>query len=190
MPKNDTYNLQIFTTANGTVSYEVYASATGAFEGEETKTQITANSTNISAFSGKYFWIQVICEQTTGINFIERISVKIDSSRIQMVVSDVDTSTLSGSNTARNISSVLPRTLSYIYNIQITPKTVTAYNMDVYVTATPQSTHVVPKVISKSASAPTIALVGMDNQPRDATVDLLIQGLPEQYMSGSNLLVR
>jgi hypothetical protein len=46
-----------------------------------------------------------------------------------------------------------------------------------------------PRVISKT-STPQFALVGLDNKPRDAVVDIVIEYLAEGYMNGNNLLVR
>jgi hypothetical protein len=101
---------------------------------------------------------------------------------------NVVTSALPGTISARQLT--LTRNYSAITDIDIKTQAVTAYNLDVYVTDYISCTTVIPRVVSKNKTTPTIALIGLDNVPRDGTVDITITGLPEQYMSGNNLLVK
>jgi hypothetical protein len=48
----------------------------------------------------------------------------------------------------------------------------------------------VPVVVSKAAGAPTFALYGLDNKPRDAIVDVLIEFLPQMFRVGNSLRLR
>ena len=108
---------------------------------------------------------------------------------VNILLSDIDTSTLSGTTAARTL--VLPRTVSSIIDMIVTPKKLTsAYTLDLYVSSTQTSTQLVPQIVSKSATTPQIALFGLDNQARNGVVDVAIWALPEQYMDGNNLTTR
>lgn len=178
-----TFNLEIETDADGTVSYSVFTSSEGTFSGEETQTDIASGDTSVSSFSGRYVIVAVYVTADSSINIIRGISLKANNRTIALKFNDVDTSTLAGTNTARVLSS--DRAISGIVNMQITPKAVDAYDVDMYVSNTPTSTTVIPKIVDKSAL--TFALVGIDNQPRDAVVDIVVEALPLQYMDGNNL---
>lgn len=180
---SQTFNLNIETLAQGTVSYTVFVSDTGAFTGEETETAIAPGDTGISSFTGQYVIVAVSVAAGAQPPVIEDITITATNQSLALQFSDVDTSTLSGSVTARVLSS--DREISGILNMQITPKAVTAYDVDAYVTNTPTSTTVIPKIIDKSLL--TFSLVGIDNQPRDAVVDIVVEALPLQSMSGNNL---
>jgi len=75
-----------------------------------------------------------------------------------------------------------------VRNIQITVKEVSDFTLESYVTDYPTSTTLIPRIVSKTAG--TIALVGLDNVPRDGIIDVVAEILPEQYMDGNNLRVR
>lgn len=185
--RNGPFTLNITTVSTGQVSYKVFTSTTGLFQGEETETDIASGASNVSSFSGQYVLVVVTStyigtELTiSSINVVPKVS-----SPIEVLYKDLDTSTLSGTSSARTIPLSTP--LSQILEVFVTPKTVTAYNLDLYVSSSTQSTHVIPKVISKTTSGPVIALVGLDNQPRDAVVDVLIKGLGTQHMVNNNLV--
>ena len=182
------YCLKIITDAVGTVSYDVYTSNTGAFAGEETVTTIASGDDSVPSFNSRYFAVAVKVAQTAGLNVLNSFEITTTDQTVNMDLNSVDTSTLAGTSSARTL--VLPRSVSQIIDLQVTPQAVTAYNLDVYVTDYPSCTTVIPRVVSKSIATPQIALIGLDNIARDAVVDVHIRALPEQYMSGNNLLVR
>lgn len=182
-----TFNLKIITSAEGRVEYNVYTSDTGAFDGEETITAIATGDSGIAAFTGQYVWIEIFVYATGGTNVLYGVEYEITEQTNKFSLNNVDTSTLSGSSSARTLT--LPKAVSGVTNIQITPKTVTNYTLQTYVTDYPTCNTVLPRVISKT-SPYQIALVGLDNVPRDAVVDILVEYLPEGYMNGNNLLVR
>lgn len=182
-----TFALRIETDAVGLVSYTIYTSTTGAFAGEETITSIAQGATGVAAFTGRFVWIEVTVTKTAGVNVLNSVNFSIVQRVNKFSLNDVDTSTLSGTSSARTL--VLPKTVSSVTNIQITPKTVANYTLLTYVTDYPTSNTVIPRVLSKT-SPYQIALVGLDNVPRNAVVDILVEYLPEGYMSGNNLLVR
>lgn len=184
-----TVNLKITAGANGTVEYDIYSSTTGAFNGEETLTSITANQEDIPAITAQFIVVAVKVTQTRGLNTLEYVEIKANDAKINILLKDVDLSTLSGTSSSRTL--VLPRKVSAIVDIIITPKQLdTPYTLDLYVSSTQTSTQLVPKIISKTRSGPQIGLTGLDNQPRDGTVDVSIWALPEMFMQGNDILTR
>lgn len=184
-----TVNLKITTTANGSVAYDVYSSSTGAFNGEETITSIESGDEDIPAITAQFIIVAVKVTQTRGLNTLEYVEIKANDAKINILLKDVDLSTLSGSTSSRTL--VLPRKVSSIIDMIITPKELASpYTLDLYVSSTQTSTQLVPKIISKTRTGPQIALTGLDNQPRDGTVDVSIWALPEMYMQGTDILTR
>lgn len=183
-----TYNMKIVTQTQGTVTYQVSTSATGAFAGEETSVTINPNDENVTAFSGKYFTVAVQVSRGLGLTTLDSVTVTTTNAQITETLTNLDTSTLGGSITARPV----PRVRKYgaITAITVDTRQVTAYNVDMYVSNYATSTTVIPRVVSKDRTTPTIALLGIDGSNKDGTVDVTIAGLPEQYRSGNNLLTR
>lgn len=184
-PKN--FTLRINTSSNASISYEVYTSNTGAFAGEETKTVISPNQTGITGFNGAKCKVAVIATATGGMPIIDSITYSYTTvGEKQLSFSQINTAALTGSSSSRILN--LNTNVGGITNVNIQPYEVTAYAVDAYVTATPTSTYLIPKVISSTSTSLTFALVGVDNQPRDGIVDIYLQTLPMQYMEGNNLL--
>jgi len=184
---NKSFTLNITTVSSGIVSYQVFTSITGQFQGEETTTTIASGATNVSSFSGQYILVVVTATYNNQSLTIGNITIiPVASTVKELLYKDLDTSTLSGSSSARTVPLTQP--VSQILEVFVTPKTVTSYALDLYVSDTATSNYVVPRVISKTTSGPVIALVGLDNQPRDAVVDILIKALGNQSMVGNNLV--
>ena len=182
-----TFNLKIICNAQGIVSYRIFTSNTGAFGGEETITSIAQGATGVAAFTAQYVWIEVTVTSTGGAPVLYGVEYAITEQTNKFSLNNINTSTLSGTSAARTLA--LPKAVSGVTNIQITPRTVANYTLLTYVTDYPTCNTVIPRVLSKTAPY-QIALIGLDNVPRDAIVDLLVEYLPEGYMSGNNLLVR
>jgi hypothetical protein len=183
------FTLTIETESNAEISYKVYTSMTGDFSGEETETDIPSGATNVASFNGRFFFVTIIATRVFEMPVITGVEITLNETADEIVLSSVSTSTLGGTQTARQIP--LPRPISRIVDVKIMPhETASPYNLDVYVTNTPTSTYLIPKIISKSNTTPTFALVGVDNQPRDGVVDIRLKTLPEQYMLGNNLYIR
>lgn len=182
--------LNFDTESTGTVSYKIYTSPTGAYAGEETEHVINPGDINIPSFYGWTCFIVVIADKAGPPLEISSMSGNIyDSVTNEIIFTALDSSTLDGSITERLLP--LNTSISKIVDMKITPhETASPYNLDVYVTNTPTSTYLIPKIISTSSTAPSFALVGVDNQPRDGVVDILLKVLPEQYMDGNNLKTR
>jgi hypothetical protein len=182
-----TFNLKLICNCDGLASYKIYLSDTGAFSGEETIIEIDQGDTGIAAFTGRYVWIEVTVTSTGGAPILYGIEYAITEEANKFSLNNIDTSTLGGTVSARTLT--LPKPVSGITNIQITPRTVANYTLQTYVTDYPTCNTVLPRVISKT-SPYQIALMGLDNVPRDAIVDIIVEYLPEGYMAGNNLLVR
>lgn len=184
-----TVNLEITCVSTGIVNYKVYTSDTGAFAGEEVLTDIAHTAGSVPAFKARFIQVVVYSNQVLDSTVtITNIDVRAKTPvATELIINDIDSAGCEGTNLARVIP--LPQPVGTIVDIKVTPREVPAYALDVYVTNTPTSTYVIPKVISKSNTAPTFALVGIDNQPRDAVVDIIIKSLPNTYMSGNNLVI-
>jgi hypothetical protein len=143
----------------------------------------------VPAFKSRYIKVIVYSSKVNNITpTISEITISTKNPQIsEYIINDLDSSTCAGTQTARVIP--LTQTLSNIVDIKITPhETASAYNLDVYVTNTPTSTYLIPKIISKDPVSPTFALVGVDNHARDGIVDITIKSIPGGKMQGNNLV--
>lgn len=178
--------IEITAEAAGEVSYEVWVSPSGEFDDDETIVYIEPGDQNIAAFQGQIAYIVAKVTNSTGLAQLFDLQVRATNQSRFISINGIDTSTLAGSVTARTLD--LGRPISGVTNIQITPKSTANYTMAVFSTDFPTSNVVIPVVVDKTV--PSIRLVGLDNVPRDAVVDIVAEALPEQYMSGNNLLLR
>ena len=178
--------IEITTEAAGTVEYDIWVSPSGAFNGDETITNISQDDTDIPAFEGIAAIVVVKVNNSNGLPQLFDMEARATNQSRIISVNGIDTSTLAGTTSARTLD--LGRSIAGITNIQITPKAVSNYTMAVYSTDYPTSNVVVPIVVDKTV--PSIRLVGLDNVPRDGIIDVVAEALPEQYMSGNNLLLR
>ncbi len=179
----DYFNLEITTEFDGTMKFIVHVSDTGEFGGEESETVIQEGDSNISSFYGRFVYVTAIVTGTE----LRRMSVQTSREFDTIKLANINTSTLSGTNTARVLS--LPRTVSGIYDMDIQVKAMTPYAVDLYVSSTATSKVGIPVVVSKSASAPSIAIYGIDNQPRDAVVDVTLTVLNRMVMNSGRLVI-
>lgn len=186
-PNPTSQNLTIICVADAVVSYKIYTSETGAFAGEESLIEVPTGATNVPSIKATYTLVVAYADKILNPPTITFLQAQfVDPVTRTLTLNSLNTSTLGGSQTARVLP--VPAGLGTILDIKITPQEVTAYALDVYVTNTPTSTYLIPKIISKASAAPTIALVGVDNQPRDGLVDVVVTALNPTYMSGNNLI--
>ncbi|CAB4153800.1 hypothetical protein UFOVP641_27 [uncultured Caudovirales phage] len=183
------FNMKIETATNGSVEYDIYTSTTGLFTGEETHVNVPQGATNVPGFSGSYYVVAISVMPLAGqLATIDGINFIVTNRPITQIITNLNTSTAGGTISARPIP--ILRNFSIISQIDIKVQQVTSYNLDVYVTDYINCTTLIPRVVSKDRTSPTIALIGLDNVPRNGTVDISVTGLPEQYMSGNSLLVK
>lgn len=177
------FALNIQADFTGSLHYIVYVSETGAFGGEETQTVIEDGNYSVPGFYGRYIYVTAILNGTE----LKRLTITADTTVREYVIPNVDSSTLSGTNTNRVIA--LPTQVSLIKDIHIQVKAATSYAVNLYVSDTATSEILIPVVKSKSGSSPSFALYGIDNDPRDGLVDITVKALPRQVMFGGNLVV-
>lgn len=187
-PLLDLGAVQYFTLAieaefSGTLSYLIHISDTGSFTGEETEYYIEEGDMNVPGFYGRYIYVTSILSGRE----LRKIQITANATVKEYIIPNVDSSTLSGTNTNRVID--LPTPVSLIKDIHIQVKAATSYPVNLYVSDTATSEILIPVVKSKSGTSPAFALYGIDNDPRDGVVDITIKALPKQIMYGGNIVV-
>lgn len=181
------FTLNITTDSTGLISYDIFVSNTGLFQGEESQTTVSHIATSVASFTGRYILVVVTSTYNNiGLTLGNCLITPVTTGVVELRYNNLDSSTLSGSVNSRTLA--LTQNVSQIIDIVITPHEVTSYALDLYVSSTATSTYVIPKIISKTISGPTFAMVGLDNKPRDAIVDIIVKALPVQYMNGNNLI--
>lgn len=177
------FTMKIETDYDGALFFIIDVSDTEDF-GSDARQYIVENGDYaVPAFSGRYVHVTAVVD---GVEF-RRMTITTNSTKSTRIYANIDTSTLTGSSSARTFE--LPVPVSKIVELQIQARQPTSYAVDLYVSSTATSTVLIPMVISKSTSGPIFALYGIDNQPRDGTVDITMSTLPRQAMIGGNLLV-
>ena len=174
--------LNIITTSSGQVTkYEIYASETGAFTGEETITVIEAGDLNVDTFYGRYVYVKTFFQGTE----MQSQEITVSGRPVTRQLYNINTATLSGTSSARVLS--LDPPIGGILRMDIQVRAATSYAVNLYVSDTANSEVLIPVVKSKSATTPTFALYGIDNDARDGTVDITITHLPRQVFAANNL---
>jgi hypothetical protein len=179
----DYFTLNIETDVDGELFFKIYISDTGLFAGEETEYIITNGNYNVESFYGRYAYVTAFVVGRE----LRKLQITTNTNKITYDINNVTTSTLSGSSSERTIT--LPRAVSKITDIFISPKAPTAYAVNLYVSDTATSQVLIPIVKNKSNTAPTFALYGIDNDARDGVVDIKITALPRMVMYGGRLTV-
>lgn len=177
------FTLNIESEFQGTINYLIHTSETGDLATDVNEYYASDGNYNIPAFYGRFCYVTAIVNGTE----LARMSISVDTSSRTYHLPNINSSTLSGSITARQIP--MPTTVSAITDIQIQPKTATAYAVNLYVSDTPTSTVTIPVIVSKNATTPTFALYGIDNEPRNAVVDITLNVTPRMAMIGGNIQV-
>jgi hypothetical protein len=178
------FTLDIRSQAQGQVlSYTVFVSETGGFNGEEKVYYIPEGSQDVPSFYGRYYSVQIAVEGT------ELFSFEITSSTLTKTfeLTNIDTATLSGTVDQRELTLDFP--VSGILDVIISAKSPAAYNLDLYVSSTQTSRVLLPVVLEKSQASTAFTLLGLDNKPRNGIVDVKITALPRQVMFAGNLQV-
>lgn len=177
------FTLNIQSEFIGELSYLIHVSDTGIFGGEQSEYYIQEGDLNVNSFYGQFVYVTAIVKGDE----LRRMTITSNTNTVSYRIPNVNTSTLSGTATARVIP--LPTSVSSIKDINIEPKAATPYAVNLYVSDTATSVILIPVVVSKSATAPSFALYGIDNDPRDGIVDITVTALPRQVMLGGNLIV-
>ena len=177
-------NFTITGDCVGAKSFQIHASSSGLFTGEETTTVVGLGDTDIPVFYGQYFRVTLLAEfDQASLNVIRGISTTTSNKSFEITFRNLDSSSLSGTISAREL--VMPRTVSNIQRIHITPFAPDTYVLSGYVSSDYFLVGVpaYPGVISKQASGPKIAFVQYDGTYTDAIFDALLVCQPEQYIN-------
>lgn len=179
----DYFTLNIETDADGEVFFKIYVSETGVFAGEEQEYIIRNGDYAVESFYGRYAYVTAFVDGRE----LRKLQITANTDTVTYDIPDVNTSSLSGTSAERTIA--LPRAVSKIKDIFISVKAPTSYAVNLYVSDTSTSQVLIPVIKSKSHTAPTFALFGIDNDARNGTVDIRITALPRMVMLGGRLTV-
>ena len=128
------FNLKTTADVTGNIVYSVYTSNTGAFAGEETISNISPNTGNLSAFYGRYYTVVANVADPSGEIELRSLNTISTNSRFDIQFNDVDTSSLSqGPNNSGSRVLPLPRTISAVTNMQVTAHNPSQQN-SIYIT--------------------------------------------------------
>jgi len=119
------FNLEIIADVSGNISYGVFVSNTGVFDGEEIRTEITPNTSNLAAFYGRFY---AVAANVSGLSQLALRSITVTDSnrRFDIQLNDVDTQNLvAGADPGTKILPV-NRTISAVTNMQVTAHNPTA----------------------------------------------------------------
>jgi len=176
----------------GVVTYYVYVSSTGEFNGEETETVIAPGDENIFGFFGRYAMIGISVEYdpAQGQPAINAFEFTSSGKFLQLLISDQNSGDLDSYGTGRVLP--MPKPVSRIFNAQITTHISEDYVVDDYVAldyfAIGQSTYA--SIVSKGVDNIILKFVDAGGNVTDTVFDAVVYALPELYMNGNNLSVR
>lgn len=189
---NYDFNITWEWEGSGTPTFQVYCSQTGAYAGEETIKTIIPGQEDIEAFYGRFVFVfmSVAQDGPTGAPQITKFEWKATNAlQYEQKQFDVVSSNLTGSASARAIS--MPRAVSKVLSMLATAQS-DNYVADDYVASSYIEAGVpgFPTLISKTRTGPEITFVNSAGTRVDATFDITLTVLPEQFMNGNNLSVR
>jgi len=196
---NTFFNMTTTAVVNGNLTYNIHASTTGAFAGEEITTTITSGNRgevqgNLDAFYGRYVMIQANIAGTGGLPSLEQLTFTTQNTNFTITLDDLDSSTLAANGAGRVVP--VGRTVGAIKNMQVTTRKSTAGGQYVdsgYVASgyfQQTSTIVIPNVLGKNRHTPTVEFNNTDGDGVDVVFDAHITVLPEQARLDDNLIVR
>lgn len=113
------FNLKTTADVTGNIAYSVYTSNSGAFSGEETISNIAPNTGNIAAFYGRYYTVVATVTDPSGAIELRSLGVTSVDSKFDIELDDLVLGNLSGNIDQKILP--LPRPVSAITNIQVTP---------------------------------------------------------------------
>lgn len=179
----DYFTIAVTTDFVGTVnSYTIHVSQTGVFTGEETETIIEEGDTDISAFYGRYVYVTINADSSQ----LRDMEINVSRETFDIKLKGINTSSLPGTINSRTVS--FQEIPSQIVSMEIIPYTNTSFKLDLYVTDYIDSTALIPVILSKTSTGPTFKLVGLDNVPRNGTIDVVAQALPGQQMLNGQIV--
>lgn len=195
---SDKFNIITETEVIGNVTYSVYTCANIEFNSNVTISNIVPNQSNVSCFSGRFYYVQANVASAGTLARLDFMRVTSTDRTIDIRISDVESATMT--QTALGAQLPLDRVVSGIDNVQITchdggNTAPLATDTTHYYMETPIYRALIPYITSKDRTGPTFQLRDI-NYGTLATgeaghfVDARITALPEQYHDGRNLRTR
>ena len=182
---------------NGNLVYLVKTSTTGNFAGEETTTTITSADTgNVSAFYGRFVYIQANVYNQGGQTSISSLNFTTSTRSYDITLADIDSTALTANGTGR----ILPidgNTIGAVKAISLTPFS-GGSSGNVYVTSGYVDTNyfeasanypAIPLIVSKDRMTPTVQFVDYGGAEKDCQFDARVTVVPQMGYSGQNLVV-
>lgn len=201
LTKMTAFTLQISTVAVGLVNYTVFTSNVGDFpDAHTTSTSITSGSSNIPAFFGRYVTVAAEVTNQGGLHSLDSMQLTAGTSRFEILLNDIDSSTLDGTNNSRKLP--IDRAVSKVLHIQLTPHLAegtvggSSYTVDDYIVADyfadvlSTFTGAFPQIIDKISNRANVAFVNSQGNFVDCVFDAVAYVYPEQFMDGNDLKVR
>lgn len=124
------FNIKTTADFTGNISYSVFTSNTGEFQGEEIETIFTPYTTNVSAFYGRYFAVCANVSSTSGQCELRSLGIAHTNNTFDIHYNSLNSSTLNGVTSNRYLP--LPRTIGALKTINVTahdPTVTEAYYM-------------------------------------------------------------
>ena len=210
------WNIKIESTYQGNLQkFEIYASTTGAFTGEETTYTINNGDNNIQAFYGRYFRVAAFVYNTGAELALYNLSITTTDYKLELTFNDVDSSSLptwvSISSTATVADARvldIGRPVSAVVDAHFTPHFISTgtngyavpgdnyqyfeqFNWGPVTHASIVKKHIITTATSIASGVGTAFILQNQNGDFiDNTVDVRLRCLPEQYMIDGQLLTR
>ena len=189
------FNLNMTADIVGNVTYTVYTTDTIFSNAASTTTTISSGASNIPSFEGRYVAVSANIASTGGLQTIRSWKINPNTRKIEISLNSVDTATLTGNTQQRQLD--VGRSISYVYNLQMTPhytESGGAYVNVGYVNADYVDTTLIigafPQIVNKANGGANICVVDNEGQFVDTTVDIRVIALPEQYRVENNINTR
>jgi hypothetical protein len=112
------FNVRTTADVTGDISYSVFTSNTGEFQGEEVESIFAPFTTNVSAFCGRYFAVCANVTSSSGQCELRSLGIAHTNNSFNLHFNDVVTTTLDDSEYGSVLP--MPRTVGAINNIQAT----------------------------------------------------------------------
>ena len=188
------FNLEVEIEAQGTATYTVYTSTTGAFAGEEVSTVISAGDSNIAAFRGRYaaVIISVPYDSSQGVPQINSVSLRASTTNFNILLTDLNTIDLAGS-VSQGFTLDLGRIVSKVRSMRITPLSPEPYFTTDYVATDyiGEPVPAIPSIKDKDRTSPKVTFITDTGTFTNSSFDVEVNVMAEQYVdSNGNLTIR
>ena len=168
---------------SGEATYELKVSTTGAFAGEETTVSFVLGTSYTVPQARYYRWTITVITGSTGLlPEIRSVQPSYSTEVVTEYLRNIDTSTLSGTISARQVV----YTLGTVYSCDITSYDSTSWVDRAYAVPDSYSVATISPVAGIVSNSPlTIVLRDYFGVPVNGIVDITIRGVPKIAINGS-----